>query len=52
MEICHKKGGNVDNVTNALKMATDRLISPKYLSAGMGDGGGCHPPRQFSSPIS
>lgn len=43
MEICFKKGGNVDNVTNALKMATDRLISPKYLSAGMGDGGGCHP---------
>lgn len=43
MEICHKNGGNVDNITNALKQATDRLISPKYLSAGMGDGGGCHP---------
>jgi UDPglucose 6-dehydrogenase len=24
-------------------MATDRLLSPKYLQAGMGDGGGCHP---------
>jgi len=43
MEICHKNVGNVDNITNALKQATDRLISPKYLSAGMGDGGGCHP---------
>lgn len=43
MEICEKNGGNVDSVTNALKMATDRLISTKYLNAGMGDGGGCHP---------
>lgn len=43
MEMCHKIGGNVDDVTNALKTATDRLISPKYLTAGMGDGGGCHP---------
>jgi UDPglucose 6-dehydrogenase len=45
MEICHKMGAtmDVDAVTNALRLATDRLISPKYLSAGMGDGGGCHP---------
>lgn len=43
MEICHKNGSNVDEVMGALKMATDRLISPKYLSGGMGDGGGCHP---------
>lgn len=43
MEICHKLGINVDEVTNALKLATDRLISPKYLVGGMGDGGGCHP---------
>jgi len=45
MEICHKMGGtmNVDAVTDAMKLATTRLISPKYLSAGMGDGGGCHP---------
>lgn len=44
MEICQKiPGSNVDDVTNALKHATDRLISPKYLTAGMGDGGGCHP---------
>lgn len=43
MEICHKTGCNVDDVTDALKMASERLISPKYLTAGMGDGGGCHP---------
>jgi UDPglucose 6-dehydrogenase len=44
MEICHKiPRANVDDVTEALKMATDRVISTKYLSAGMGDGGGCHP---------
>ena len=44
MEICHTTpGSNVDEVTNALKMATDRLISSRYLTAGMGDGGGCHP---------
>lgn len=43
MEICHKMGIDVDKVTDALKMASDRLISTKYLSAGMGDGGGCHP---------
>ena len=44
MEICHKtEGTDVDSVTDALKLATDRLISPRYMSAGMGDGGGCHP---------
>lgn len=43
MEICHKLGGNVDEVTGALSLATMRLISNKYLSGGMGDGGGCHP---------
>lgn len=45
MEICHKIGGtmDVDAVTDAIKMANERLISPKYLTAGMGDGGGCHP---------
>lgn len=44
MEICHKMGIDVDDVTNALKLATDRLISPKYLSGGMSDGGGCFAP--------
>ena len=44
LEIAHKSPGvNIDEVTNALCQATDRLISPKYMIAGMGDGGGCHP---------
>ena len=44
MEMCHKlPNTNVDDVTNALKMAHVRIISDKYLSGGMGDGGGCHP---------
>jgi len=43
MEICEATGANVDEVTGALGAANKRLISPKYLTAGMGDGGGCHP---------
>jgi UDPglucose 6-dehydrogenase len=44
MEMCHKlPNTNVDDVTNALKMCDNRIISDKYLSGGMGDGGGCHP---------
>lgn len=34
---------NVDVVTNALKNSTDRIMGPKYMKAGLGDGGGCHP---------
>src|SRR5215469_1745553 len=44
MEICHKiPGCNVDAVSDALALASDRLLSPRYLRGGMGDGGGCHP---------
>ena len=43
MEVCHKIGADVDAVTQAMSLATERLISGKYLSGGMGDGGGCHP---------
>jgi UDPglucose 6-dehydrogenase len=44
MEVCHKIGGaDVDVISDALALATDRIISPKYLRGGMGDGGGCHP---------
>lgn len=42
-ELAHKTGMNVDDIHKALKMSTDRLLSPKYLRAGVGDGGGCHP---------
>lgn len=34
---------NVDVVTNALAASTIRIISPKYMTAGMGDAGPCHP---------
>ena len=44
MELCHKlPNTNVDDVTNALKLANRRLISGYYMDGGMGDGGGCHP---------
>ena len=43
MELCHKTGANCDTVTNALGLATDRIVSTKYMKGGMGDGGGCHP---------
>ena len=34
---------NVDVVTDALKAATQRITGPRYLTAGMGDAGACHP---------
>lgn len=43
MEICHKTGADCDGVIDALALATDRVISAKYLRGGMGDGGHCHP---------
>lgn len=43
MELCHKTGADCDVVTSALSLATDRVVSPKYMRGGMGDGGACHP---------
>ena len=34
---------NVDVVTDALKNSTRRIMGPSYMTAGMGDGGACHP---------
>ena len=34
---------NVDVVTDALKMSTMRIMGPRYMNAGLGDGGACHP---------
>jgi UDPglucose 6-dehydrogenase len=34
---------NVDVVTDALAKSTMRLQGPKYMTAGMGDAGACHP---------
>lgn len=47
-EITEKIGGNVDEVTDTLSLATNRIISNKYMKAGMGDGGGCHPRDQIA----
>lgn len=44
MELCHKlPGTDCDAVVRALSLASKRIISPSYLSGGMGDGGACHP---------
>lgn len=42
-EIAHKVGGNSDDIFKAWLLSTNRLLSPKYLRSGVGDGGGCHP---------
>jgi len=43
-DVSHKLGHmDVDNVTGALSKSTMRIISSKYMKAGMGDGGSCHP---------
>lgn len=34
---------DVDKVTQALAKSTQRIVSPAYMKAGMGDGGACHP---------
>ncbi len=34
---------NVDVVTDALKRSYQRITGPAYMTAGMGDGGACHP---------
>jgi len=43
MELCHRLGLDCDEITGALALSHRRLMSPAYLSGGMGDGGGCHP---------
>lgn len=43
-DVAEKNGNiNVDIVTDALKNATQRITGPRYLTAGMGDSGACHP---------
>ena len=34
---------NVDVVTDALKDSNQRIMGPRYMRAGMGDAGACHP---------
>ena len=43
-DVAIKQGNiNVDVVTNALANAKMRITGPQYMTAGMGDGGACHP---------
>ena len=43
-DVAHKLGNiDVDRVTQALAKSTQRIVSPAYMKAGMGDGGACHP---------
>ena len=43
-DVAEKNGNiNVDVVTDALKDSTFRITGPKYMKAGMGDAGPCHP---------
>lgn len=44
MEICEKvPHADIYDVTETLKKATTRVVSPRYMSPGMGDAGPCHP---------
>lgn len=42
-ELSHKLGMNTDDIYKAWTLSSKRLLSPRYLKAGVGDGGGCHP---------
>ena len=43
-DVAMKNGNmNVDIVTEALAQSTVRIMSPKYMTAGLGDAGPCHP---------
>jgi len=43
-DVAVKSGNiNVDVVTDALSASTIRIMSSKYMTAGMGDAGPCHP---------
>ena len=43
-DVAERQGNiNVDVVTDALAQSTQRIMGPQYMTAGMGDGGACHP---------
>ncbi len=43
-DVAERQGNiNVDIVTDALKNSDQRIMGPRYMKAGMGDGGACHP---------
>jgi len=43
LEIAEKTGADTDDVTKTLSLATQNLMSPRYMKGGMGGGGYCHP---------
>jgi UDPglucose 6-dehydrogenase len=43
MELCERIGADVDELSSALALGEDRIVSARYLRGGMGDGGPCHP---------
>lgn len=43
-DVAEKQGNiDVDVVTEALASSKQRILSKRYMTAGMGDGGACHP---------
>lgn len=42
-ELCERMGMDFEGLKLAWDMSTKRLISTRYMDAGMSDGGGCHP---------
>lgn len=42
-EMSERLGMDVDDIFKAWSLSSKRLLSTKYLKAGMSDGGGCHP---------
>lgn len=43
-DVAERQGNiNVDVVTEALAQSDKRIMGPQYMTAGMGDGGACHP---------
>jgi UDPglucose 6-dehydrogenase len=43
LEIAEKTGADADDVTRTLSLATQNLMSSRYMKGGMGGGGYCHP---------
>lgn len=44
LDVAEKCGNmNVDVVTAALRDSTERIMGPRYMHAGLGDAGPCHP---------
>lgn len=42
-ELAEKTGMDFDDIKKAWDLSTKRLLSSRYMDAGMSDGGGCHP---------